>query len=115
MMKGDTTMKGDLKRILTLALLAALLAAFALPLPGLPPAAWADGDFVIVNGELTEYNGPGGVVRIPHGSRRSGRGYLKTVTILPASSSRRPSRRSGIVPSWAAPASLPPPSRTRSR
>lgn len=43
MMKGDTTMKGNLKRILTLALLAALLAASALPLPGLPPAARAEG------------------------------------------------------------------------
>ncbi len=70
-------MKGNLKRILTLALLAALLAASALPLPGLPPAARADGDFVIVNGELTEYNGPGGVVRIPHGVTAIGEGVFK--------------------------------------
>jgi hypothetical protein len=77
MMKGDTTMKGNLKRILTLALLAVLLAASALPLPGLPPAARAEEDFVIENGILIKYNGPGGVVRIPHGVTAIGEGVFK--------------------------------------
>jgi hypothetical protein len=72
-MKGVIVMKGKLKRILSLALLAALLAgAVNLPLPGLSPAARAEGDFKIQYGILVEYTGPGGIVRIPRGVKTIG-------------------------------------------
>jgi hypothetical protein len=73
-MKGVIVMKGKLKRILSLALLAALLAgAVNLPLPGLSPAARAEDDFNIWNNILVGYTGPGGIVRIPRKVRIIGK------------------------------------------
>ncbi|MGI6173880.1 MAG: leucine-rich repeat protein [Christensenellales bacterium] len=77
-------MKRNLRRILSLALLALLLVS-TVPLP-LSPAV-AEDEFVIVGGVLTRYNGPGGNVRIPKGVTEIGesafedRINLKTVTI----------------------------------
>ncbi len=71
-MKGAILMKGKHIRVLSLVLLAALLAG-AVNLPGLSPAARAgDGFTILYGGMLVEYTGPGGIVRIPRGVKRIG-------------------------------------------
>ncbi len=73
-------MKGNLKKVLSLALLAFLLAgAVDLPLPGpIPAAARAEDGFTIdEHGVLTRYDGPDGVVRIPHGVTAIGKEVFK--------------------------------------
>ncbi|MGI6174158.1 MAG: leucine-rich repeat protein [Christensenellales bacterium] len=69
-------MKRNLRRILSLALLALLLVS-AVYAPLSPAVAHADDVFVIDNGVLKKYNGPGGNVRIPKGITEIGENAFK--------------------------------------
>ncbi len=66
MQMKDTSSLSKKLRVLSLALVFAMLAAFVPALSGSGTTAYAAGDFTVENGTLTKYTGSGGAVAIPN-------------------------------------------------